>query len=565
MTTPPTDPAIAFAATEQAIAAGLTLVDALRPEAVGAVSVTDELNLSQISCRLPGSALSVAATNLTAAASSGHRVAATYTVDSSDLSLQWLPDGHVAIEVTGDPSDLVGQRDVEALTRAIGRDDGHAALSLLAGARFVFELVIRAPVGQAGWVASLAVLTGRLTDGRWGSVLAQLSAWGGSERALVLVHDGGDAQLVMPGLICAGPDAELDHAPVRRDRQVTRMYQDRPGFISRPDLFTPAELVQELPEAGTLAALAECFAAAARALTWYWLADSVELTSDRVRVRFQGVSTVDFDLLGYGAGRPVEEVALAAWAMATGEPARADAVQQAITFAVRGANDLLGAAAPVLRTSRSLYELAGRGLISEALAARRSARESALNAAGSAASTARDVAANSVERTAAIVIAAAAALFANTRDFLANGTSYIILTALAAIAGAALTVAIRVDTKSGYGLLDAFNTDVGLYRDTLSEDDIVAVKNVAALTAARADLNRARLTAKIIYGAVIVAVIVGGGLIVAHHGSDDSRQPARPVSSPTTSSSGSPSAHGTPPARSHSNQTPHTPTSSNTP
>lgn len=533
MSSPAETASAQIAVTRDAIEAGLSLVEALRPGALGEVTVSDELNLSQVTCVVPGSALTDASEQLRAAAAVGHRVCASVTEDGSDLTLDWSPAGHVSVAVNGDPANLTSQRDVEAFSRAIDRSDGLAALSFLVTVELTVELVIRAPVGHAGWIRSGDLLASRLGDGRWGSLLAQLAGWAGKDRAVVLVQDASDALLTAPGLVLAGPTATLTGIGSTRETHTSQAYRDRAGFIARADMFTPAELLCTRVPTGSLAALVGPLAGAARAAAWYWLADSVGLAPEHVRVRFNGVSSVEFDVLPYGSGQPAAEVALAEWAMATGEPARADAVQQAITFAVRGEDDLVGAAAPVLRTARSLYELAGRGLISEALAARRSARESGVAAANAARSAAREVAAKSVERTAALAIAAAVALFANGRQFITDGTSYSILIALAAIAATALVVALRVDTKSGQALLDAFSSDVQLYRDTLSDDDIAAIKNLAALSAARADLRRARVTACLIYGAVISAVLLGGGLIIHHNG--DRPGGSRSTPSPTPS------------------------------
>jgi len=312
-------------------------------------------------------------------------------------------------------------------------------------------------------------------------------------------------------------------------------------------MFTPAELTCTTPPTGIFAALADVLASTGRAATWYWLADTVVVDPDRVTVHFDGVSSLDLELVPYGAGSPMAEIALMEWATATGEPSRADAVQQAVTFAVRSTADLASAAIPVLRTARSLYELAGRGLISEALAARRAARDSAVAAARSAATTARDVATKSVERTLALVVAAAIALFANGRKFVSDGTSYAIISALAVLAAASLVVAWLVDTRSGDSVLDAFDTDVELYRDTLSEDDIRATKGLAALAKARADLRHARVTASTIYGSVIVVVLLGGSIIIAsHHHTATNRTPTTPPSHLTTTP-----PHPSTPSRSH--------------
>jgi hypothetical protein len=128
------------------------------------------------------------------------------------------------------------------------------------------------------------------------------------------------------------------------------------------------------------------------------------------------------------------------------------------------------------------------------------------------------------------------ALFASAREFIDDGTSYAIITALAVIAAAALAIAWLVDTRSGESVLDAFDNDVELLRDTLSEDDIQATKGLAALAKAREDLKRARVMASLVYGSVILAVLVGGSIIIASHHSSTKQGPTpAPLSISTTS------------------------------
>jgi len=100
----------------------------------------------------------------------------------------------------------------------------------------------------------------------WGSALAQLTGWAGQDQAVCLVQDGGDGLLSTPGLLLAGPD-----------------------FSARPDMFIPAELIGADTPTGSLASLGGPLADASRAAAWYWLANSVELHPDHVRVRFDGM------------------------------------------------------------------------------------------------------------------------------------------------------------------------------------------------------------------------------------------------------------------------------------
>jgi len=527
--------------TRQNIAAGLTLVDAASHAATDEVLITDEVDLSQVTCSLSGAALTTLQPQLRDAASAGHRVTATATSSGSELTLSWRSEGGLTTSFTGEPGELASQRDADAFARAISRDDGIAALSYLNSEVLRLEIVVKAPANGAGWIRTHHILSDRLGDGRWASTLIRLTTRGGDRGAVVLVQDAGDAVLRAPGLILAGPQATVPSVVPSRDTQLTQSYRARAAFRARPDIFTPAELTCSLPPTGLFAPLGHVLDSAARASAWYWLADSVVLDPDRVMIHFDGVASIELELTPYGAGPPTAETALAEWATATGEPSRADAIQQAITFAIRSSTDLASAATPVLRTARSLYELAGRGLISEALAARRSARDSAVTAARAAATAARDVATKSVERTLALVVAAAVALFANARKFIDDGTSYAIIAALAIIGAAALAIAWLVDTRSGESVLDAFDADVELYRDTLSEDDIQATKGLAALAKAREDLKRARMTASLVYGSVILTVLLGGSIIIASRHDSTKQTPPTSPSSVSTSPAPAPS------------------------
>jgi len=196
---------------------------------------------------------------------------------------------------------------------------------------------------------------------------------------------------------------------------------------------------------------------------------------------------------------------------------RDDSIQQAVTFAVRDASDFRGATAPILRTARSLYELASRGVVAEALAARRAAREAAISAARSAASTAREVATKAVERTVALLIAAAVGLYANTHDHLSTGAAIGVIATTAVLALVALSVSDRVEIGSAVRMLEAFEDDAQELRDALSADDVDSVKKLQALRASRCDLERARRTVRTIYLGVTFFVLAGGVAFFAVH------------------------------------------------
>lgn len=535
------DAARRLSITREAVAVGLAAMEVVGNAARDQVSISDDIDVSTAICSVSVAALTGLDAQLTSASAAGHRITATIGLSGSELEVSWTPGGPVIVDSTGEAGELVRQRDADAFARATARGDALTALSLVSEEYAGVVCVVKSPENGANWVRTRDFLVDQLRDGRWASTLAQLVPRDHSERVpVVLIQDAQDALLCAPGLLLAGPQAVLPTELTTRQRTLIASYRARAAYRPRPEIFTPAELTFANLPTGFLSPLAYAVASTARAAAWYWLADDVAVEPDRVTVGFTGVSSLRFELIPYGAGTPTSEVALTDWATASGEPSRADAVQQAISFAVRSPADLAGAAEPVLRTARSLYELAGRGLISEALAARRASRDSAVTAARAAASTARDVATKAVERTLALVIAASVALFANSQKFVSNGTSYAIILALAAIAAAALLVALLVDTRSGSGVLKAFDLDVEQYRDTLSEDDIQATKNLRALTNAHDDLRRARRAACIVYGAVIATVAIGGSIVIA---SQQTAPAPAPVPTGSTAAPQSSSVH----------------------
>ncbi len=539
--------AAAHARTVAALAPGLAAAAALAAAprggggGDGGVSTVGDLDLQTHRRAGDAATARALAPSLAAAAAAGHR--ATVTAGGAGgpatLTVTWSGPGRPVVDLDGPAGDLVGQGDVADLDRLASLDDAAGSLALLPdGTGCTVELVLKPPPGGAHWAPSTDGLRARLCDGRWAATLLQLT--GDTTRpAVVVVQDAGTDTLLAPGFAVAGPDAPPD-PPYTGDRP-TPPYRTNGPRAGRPPLPAPYDLTARPGPAGTLEPLREPLDAAARACCWYWLAPHAEITSTAVHVRYDGVRTVELDLLPYAAAGTDQETALYRWASAADDPARDDAVQQAITFAVRDDADLPGAAGPVLRTARSLHELAGRGLVAEALAARRAARDAAVTAARAAAQAARDVAAKSVERTLALLLAGGLALLANGQRLLTPGAARAFVLAAGALALAALVVAERVELRSGHDLLDAFQTDAVLYREALSEDDLAALRGLSALTAAASDLQRSRLTARIVY--LTVAALAVAALPLIHHPG-----PGRPATGPAPVSSTTPGP-AAPPAR----------------
>lgn len=540
-------PEESHAATVRAMASGLTAAAALKAacEVTGQTAETAaELDTLTIKGCIPASSATDLTDVLSGAAKDGHGARAEVQTSEASLEVLWVSTGRAILTFEGSLGDLAAQGDVAALERAIKLDDAPAALALLRDADCVVEVVLRAPLDGARWIPSAAELAERLSDGRWGSTLLQLRRGTEDLPAVAVVHDAANFVLRCRGLLLAGPAARLTDIPTGESTAAgSATYRQAPSRVGTRGLFVPGDLVPAPAQAGSLEVLRPLLESCARVCCWYWLASSTNLTSDNVAVGFNGVRPLRLDLIPYGGGADVsdvdEEVRLFTWASAMADPVRDDAVQQAVTFAVRDLSDLPGVAGPVLRTARSLHELASRGAVAEALAARRGARDAAVAASRAAATAAREVGAKSVERTLTLLIAVAVALVANGQKLLGTSAAWVVVVAAAVLALVTLAVADRVELKSGCCLLSAFDEDVELYREALGEDDIQAVRNLSAVSAARADLSRARWVIRSVYLSAAVIVLVAGA--VQLHSVHSVTTPA-PVIPTTSLPSPSPSA-----------------------
>lgn len=202
------------------------------------------------------------------------------------------------------------------------------------------------------------------------------------------------------------------------------------------------------------------------------------------------------------------------WVATSPEIDRLYFAQQALTLAIVTPEDISSAPEPALRTARSLYDLSRQNAVSEVMAARRSARETALSASRSAATQAREAASKSVERTIVQVVAAAAVVVAQLQDAVSAKQAACLLALLATLCALAAIATDFVILRSARNGLDHELRDLKRYRDTLSKDDVRSAKRTGAVRAARADLRRARLTSWVVYGAAAVALSVAAVVVV---------------------------------------------------
>lgn len=506
----------------RALSSGTTAAAAI--EAASQVAgrvLSDQLNVDrrELRAELPIRVVETMIDLLAAAASDGHSAILRCEFSDAELAVIWTSEGRASLTMSGSARDVVAAEFVAGLEAATLRNDASSALGVLPDGQCVVEIVVRSRSSGGCWVPSAELLAAHLGDGRWGSTLLRLRRRSPGVPMLALVQDAGDSVLTCPGLILAGPDAQIRadltaSPPMVAPAIVYRVGRARGSAAEMP---LPGDITPDPSPAGSLEPLRSSLQAAARATCWFWLGRESRIGLDGVRTSFEGVRSLELDLVPYDAASSDAEITLFVWATGSIDPVRDDAIHQAVTFAVREGSDLLGAAGPVLRTARSLHELAGRGAVAEALAARRAAREAAIDAARSAGSAAREVATKSVERTFALLFAATLAVFAHGQELLSAGATLAVVVAVAALALVALYVSDQIEIDSGCRLLHAFDTDSELYREALSEDDVEAVRGMAAIRDARADLGRSRRFVRGLYGGLAPIVLIAGCVLVGLH------------------------------------------------
>lgn len=536
------EPAAVHAAIVHSMAEGMAVLGAIESAALSenkAVTTRYDLDLLTATVDLPAPAVVSLVRRLREVAKLRHRVVVHLSEGGSALSVRWEETGRASIDLEGSARDFVAPAVATQLEDACTRGDDGTALGLLPHIECGVELTLRPAEAGGHWVRGVGDLATRLRAGGWASTLLRLTS-AASKPAVVVVQDAGHSVLTSAALILAGPDAMSatlmgpEDDPSRSSSSY-RSVRVRSGVADLPD---PRSLLSgDVPTGGPLQPAEQALKSAAQACCWYWLSRTSVVSVDRTDIHFDGVRAVDLELRPLDASSPNDVVDLFAWATSSADPMRDDSVQQAITFAVRDAADLDGAAGPVLRTARSLYELAGRGAVAEALAARRAAREAAIAAARSAASTAHEVSTKAVERTLALLVAAAVAVYAHAHESLSLAAAITVIVLTAALAILALGVSDWIEIESASQMLRAFDEDAAELREALSSDDIESIKGLAALGASRADLKRARRVVRGIYIGLACLVLLGGGLSLAlHHHTRPLAPQSHPVRMPTSHS-----------------------------
>lgn len=431
------------------------------------------------------------------------------------ISVNINEQGTVTIHESGPIEEVFEPADASHIARAVSDKDTETLLhQLSSNSLHVSISVVNDPEkSRVHYLERVGDFENRLLAPSWRAFISQISM-----DSLDLVIGDAVGRIECGGFCLSGPNDVIE-------KLEESVLDEPPSTDSRPPLPSPlyfAPLSGGHDEHESLSKLADWLHGISRWLVWYWIATNVRVEPDRVQLEFISTRVV---VIGHSrpsiASSSQVEMEIFQWSLTAADPARVEAMRQAVTLAAEGDNpDLAQIAVPALRTAKSLYQVAKQGIIAEALATRRAARQAAFNAATDAAKAAREASAKAVERVVVQLAAAIGVLIANAKDLVSAAVSMMVLLIVALISIVTWRSSSKRDIELAEQTLAAMSEDLNEYREALSSADIDAIREMRTVSSTKSYLVGAkvivrRLALSVFAGCVIAAVyvILGSGRV----------------------------------------------------
>lgn len=409
----------------------------------------------------------------------GIRVGLTVEEDGWELTIGAAPFEVIQIKAYGPVERLVKDDEAGALEDAIDSDDVGRVLTWLGSRPAELALTLINPPADSGfrWIATERELVARLEGDRWLGTLQKLYDRGQPET--LVIADAGNGWIAAPALTVRGNEAAEAPTPTELASAAAWEWlaesRSEESALPAPGNLFPAQ------EGEGLADLRRALIGAARVLSWYWLAEEVDTPGPPPRVRFVGQRVVVMTLEATRSESAAAEIELWDWATKSSDAGHRRVVQEAVALAVFGPDDVLEAARPALRTAQTLLKNVRSKELAEAIATRRSTRESAITVGRAAGEAARTAGGKALERVLVQAAAAGGILIAQSRNAISDAATLRLLALIGALQIASLLLAALVDYPSARSGIKRFKDDLKLYEDTLSEKDLEDIKNMASL------------------------------------------------------------------------------------
>lgn len=470
-------------------------------------------------------------------AEAGCRVELMIEVDRLRVQASAESSRRFVIEAAGEWADAARDDTSASIgAEAAAANDLQALLGAIRSVEAILTITVLAPTGDLAWVRTAETVLQEYTRAGW-FAFAQLIAPQGAVARHLVVLDSHAEVVRSPALIVHGPNAwPVDEVPSQQSGGPAVAPSDACEHAPRPSAVMP----ERLSEQQTLAPVHAALEAVAGALAWLWLADAATADAGRVTIRLDGSRPIVGELPACPPEHARASVELWIWAAHTSQPARQHAVTQAVTLQVESPEDLFARAGSILDTAQFLYSLSQSGLVQEALAARRGARDAAVAAGRGAADRARAAARSAVDRVLVVVGAGVGVVLANKGELIDRPVGLGLLgLALGLTIGAALIV-FHFDLPGAGRSVEIFCDELEQHAEVLSQRDIDAIRQLPSLLDGTEEVKRARQASGAIVGVAVVALVVLAALLLS--GSEGEAHPPTSITTTTSTTSTSTSS-----------------------
>jgi hypothetical protein len=451
--------------------AAKVLATLVRPE----IPVVDTIDVSSAALRIKSADVDVSALGQLAGLGGSFRVEV--SVDTWRVIAECFPKSSISMATSGKMEDIFGGDELDAVRQAVGWNDLTKLLDRLGDAEAEISVRLANDPGQSGfhWVRTLDALLAILNDGMPGvATMGRLLPLEGKEAVAIVVGEGLDESL---------RGSRLTIEPAVRDVVVVQPTERPNGLVEYCGRYLrrspfPLPLPRDVLVddcAGNI--LAEALRRMALTAAWCWMASEVDANGF---LRFEGARILEVSSSELNAECFDDVLDLWQWAVAASDPDRRDALHRAIAEA----GDL-NKPRPILRNAKWLLDLARRDAVVEAMSTRRSVRDAAFAAGRAAVDSSTAAAIKAFDRIVLQIGAVAGIVFAQSKALLDQQTA----ARLIALAGT-LTLGFGLasyflDFPAALAPLKYLETDLTVYRDSLSEDDLSAIKNMDSVVKAR--------------------------------------------------------------------------------
>lgn len=432
-----------------------------------------------------------------------------------------------ALDVDGEFADVtLDPTTAKAATEAVAAQNLERLLPMLVDTEVEVEISVLGVEGL-NWVASSSTLLRRYESIGWLKFATLLKPAVDAGRLVIL--DAGDDEVHSPGWVIHG-SSKWPKLP--KPQAVVTLVGNGEDDL-RVDLPAPVTLVPfHVPD--SMRATADALRSTAASVALLGLADSIIEREGGVSATFHGIRSITLDVVPADPDSARPCVALWEWVADESHPGRRHAAIQAITMQVETPHDFYNHAGVIHDTSQFLFAVAQSGLVQEAMAARRGARDSAIAAARSAADRARLSARSAVDRALVTMGAGIGIVLANRGDLIERDVAVALLMLASVFIVGSGVLAFAFELPGATSAIRAYREDLEHQTEVLTQRDVEQIRSLPSLLDALRDIKHAKRAVLAIIGTAIIALTILFLVLFSKATANNESVPGSPPVSATT-------------------------------